>query len=197
MGEMDGRVFMGKGLKRKEGSTTLFDAADERLSCLSPVIRRASFVPHSLKYARILVTLPALWIAFIPPIADLNESHIYSPDWSGHARFHTFWLLSSSSLLSLLATFLLWKGPRAGTRESTLTSAAIVGSLLAGFFSATLFRPVYEGTLSDLEKATGASYPFDPNLLAFSFLSVLLIAGVVSALQDSTLRGASASSSGS
>ena len=134
-----------------------------------------------LRYARILVTIPAVWIAFVPPIADLNESHIYSPLWSGHARFHTFWLLSSSSLLSLFSIFLLWKGSQAGTREGTLTAAAIVGALLGGFFSATIFRPIYDGTFSDVEIATGVARSFDPNLVAFSILAIVLAAGVASA----------------
>ena len=134
---------------------------------------------RTLTYARFLVTIPAVWIAFVPPIADLNESHIFSPLWSGHARFHTFWLLTSSSLLSLFAIHLSWRGSQAGTREGILTSAGIVGALLAGFFSATLFRPLYDGTLSDLEAATGTARSFDPNLVAFSFLLVLLATGVL------------------
>ena len=136
-------------------------------------------MPRSLKYARILVTIPALWIAIVPPVADLNESHIFSPLWSGHARFHTFWLLTSSSLSSLLAIFLLWKGPQAGTREGVLTAAAIMGAILGGFFSATLFRPIYDGTLSDVEAATGVPRQFDPNFVAFSFLLIVLVVGVL------------------
>ena len=136
-------------------------------------------MPRSLEYARVLVTIPALWIAIVPPIADLNESHIFSPLWSGHARFHTFWLLTSSSLSSLLAIFLLWKGPRAGSREAVLTAAAIMGALLGGFFSAALFRPIYDGTLSDLEAATGVSRRIDPNFVAFSALLIVLVVGVL------------------
>ena len=146
-------------------------------------------MPRSLKWARFLVTIPAVWIAFVPPMADLNESHIYSPLWSGRARFHTFWLLSSSSLLSLFSIFLLWKSSQAETREGILTAAAIVGALLGGFFSATIFRPIYDGTLSDVEVATVANRQVDPNLFAFSILAILLGAGVVLAWRSAVERG--------
>jgi hypothetical protein len=54
-----------------------------------------------------------------------------------------------------------------------------MATLLGGFFSATAFRPFYEGTLSDVELATGATRSFDGNLIAFSVLAIVLAVGIL------------------
>lgn len=34
---------------------------------------------NRIKLARILVTIPALIVAFVPPVADLNATHVTNP----------------------------------------------------------------------------------------------------------------------
>ena len=128
--------------------------------------------------ARILVTIPALFVVFLPPLADLNETHILNSLWTGHARLHTVWLISSNSLLSLLALWVLWRGPRAGTREGVKTGAAIMVAILGGFLIAAAFSPLYAGSFADPNGIPLIAGVVDANLLVFSALFVLVIAAV-------------------
>ena len=124
-----------------------------------------------------------MFLAVVPAIADLSESHIFHPLWPGHARFHTVWLISTTSLSSLVAMWLLWKGPRAGTRESILVAAAILAAVLSGFFVATVSQPLYDGALSDVRSAAAAGA--EANLVAFSILAIVLAAGAMLARRSS------------
>ena len=128
--------------------------------------------------ARALVTVPALFVAVMPPIADLNETHLLNPLWTGHARLHTAWLISSNSLLSLFALWAMWRGPRAASREGILTGAAIMGAILGGFLVAAAARALYEGSFADPNGVPLVAGAIDANLLAFSVLFLLLVAAV-------------------
>ncbi len=37
---------------------------------------------------KILISLAAIITAVAPFLADWNDSHLFSPQWSPHARFH-------------------------------------------------------------------------------------------------------------
>lgn len=167
------------------GSSAELEPASHRGLAAEPliVVRQVWPVSRHIAYARLLVTVPAVWLAVVPAVADLNESHVFHPSWPGHARFHTVWLISTTSLSSLVAMWLLWRGPWADARASILVAASILAAVLAGFFVATVGRPLYDGTLSDVRPpgATG----FDANLVAFSALAIVLLAGAILARRAS------------
>ncbi|MDE0885380.1 MAG: hypothetical protein OSB70_07585 [Myxococcota bacterium] len=127
-----------------------------------------------LARARLLVTLPALFLAIVPPLVDLNETHLLNPAWTGHARLHTAWLLSSNSMISLLSLWILWRGAWAGTREAILLATALVGSILAGFFVAAASHPLYGGAFADAGGVPPILGGLDANIVIFSALSLLL-----------------------
>jgi hypothetical protein len=135
-------------------------------------------VERRIVIARILVTIPALFIAVGPPIADLNETHVLNPEWIGHARLHTVWLLSTNSLVAVLALALLWRLPLDSPRDSVLAGAALVGSVLLGFFVAAATQSAYGGSLTDPNGIAVTAGPIDANLAAFSLLSCLVVAAV-------------------
>ena len=129
--------------------------------------------------ARILVTIPAVFVAVAPPIADMNETHLLHELWTGHARLHTAWLISSNSLLSVIALWVMWRGPRASTPEGTLLGAAIMAAILGGFLIAAATRSLYGGSFADASGVPPIAGVLDGNLLAFSILFLLLIVAVV------------------
>ena len=53
--------------------------------------------------ARILFTLTTLGWSRGTVIADFNKTHATNPQWTGHARFHVVWQISSYSGFGLLA----------------------------------------------------------------------------------------------
>lgn len=128
--------------------------------------------------ARILVTIPAAFLAIGPPIADLNATHVANPLWSAHARLHTVWLLCTNSLIAVLALVLMWRQADRPTRSSVLLASLLVGSVLLGFFVAAATQSAYGGALTDPNGIPFQIGSLDANLVAFSVLFVMLAVAV-------------------
>ena len=132
-----------------------------------------------IKIARILVTMPALFLAIGPPLADFNATHATNPLWPGHARLHMVWLVCTNSLIALLALAVLWRAPQQPKSAPILLAAARVGAVLLGFFVAAATQGAYAGTLTDPNGIPFHIGPLDANLAAFSVCAALLAVGVV------------------
>ncbi len=57
--------------------------------------------------ARVLFTLTTAGWAIATVLADFNKTHATNPKWTGHARFHVVWQISSYVGFGLLAFALL------------------------------------------------------------------------------------------
>ena len=131
-----------------------------------------------IRIARILVTIPALFLAIGPPIADFNATHATNPLWPGHARLHMVWLVCTNSLIALLALAALWRTPQQPERGRLLLAATLVGAVLLGFFVAAATESAYAGTLADPNGIPFQVGPLDANLFAFSVCAALLAVAV-------------------
>src|SRR6266480_6300322 len=90
-----------------------------------------------LNIGKILISLAAIITAVAPFLADWNDSHLFSPQWSPHARFHGVVSLGMTSLLSSVALWLLWR--RSPDQDAAVTVAAMIPIAYWGpFFPATL-----------------------------------------------------------
>jgi len=136
--------------------------------------------------ARILLTLVTLGYSLVTVLADFNKTHATNPLWTAHARFHVVWQISSYVGFGLLALTLIWfPGPYA--TERLILVAAMGGIVYAAFFVSVLAMPIYGGAAYDTNGYLPFAAPvsfiakrWDVNITAFSVLSVLLIAGVLS-----------------
>jgi hypothetical protein len=91
------------------------------------------------KGARALLTVANLATMIAPPAADLNETHIFNPEWPPHARFHATGYVSMAILLGALSVWLLWR--EATDRRTAVTVAAAVPVAYWGPFFLALLVP--------------------------------------------------------
>src|SRR6266568_8633235 len=85
---------------------------------------------------KMLISLAAIITAVVPFLADWNDSHLFSKQWSPHARFHGVVSLGMTSLLSSVALWLLWR--RSPDQDAAVTVAAMIPIAYWGpFFPAT------------------------------------------------------------
>jgi hypothetical protein len=140
-----------------------------------------------LLLARILLTVMTAGYALATVIADFNATHATNPKWTGHARFHVVWQISSYVGFGLLAVALIWwPGPLALER---LYLVAIMGAIVyAAFFIALLTMPVYGGAAYDDNGYQPFPAPvplfakaWDVNTTVFC-VQLILLAGSVTAL---------------
>ena len=139
-----------------------------------------------LLLARLLFTLMTAGYAFMTILADFNATHATNPKWTGHARFHVVWQITSYIGFGLLAIALIWwPGPLAVER---LYLAATMGAIVyAAFFIALAAMPVYDGRAYDENGYQPFVAPvplfgkaWDANITAFS-VQLLLLAGGIAA----------------
>ncbi len=135
--------------------------------------------------ARILFTLTTLGWSLGTIIADFNKTHATNPKWTGHARFHVVWQITSYSGFGLMALALIWwPGPFAVGRIWLAALFSVI--VYAGFYSALFTMPVYGGKHYDQNGYKPFPAPvalfakkWDANITAFGVQMLFLVAGFV------------------
>ena len=121
---------------------------------------------------KIIVTTGTLVYGIVPAIADLNETHLFNPLWSEHARFHGAWFLAFGAGVAGTALFLIW------LRNEVFVPIVLGLVFAGGFWIATLFRAAYGGALVDTNGHTHTIAGIESNTFLFSVLSLLLLAAL-------------------
>ena len=135
--------------------------------------------------ARILFTLTTAGWAFGTVRADLNKTHATNPKWTGHARFHVVWQISSYVGFGLLAMALIWwPGPLALERLTLVAAMNVI--VFAAFFAAVIAMPLYGGASYDDNGYLPFPAPvpliakmWDVNITIVCVQVVVLAAGIV------------------
>lgn len=97
--------------------------------------------------AKVLLTIVTLGYSAIPTFFDLSDSHATNPSWTGHARYHVIWQVSSYDLIAVVALGLTWT---AGADGRGLGVPALIAlAAYGGFWIAWATRPLYGGVLRD------------------------------------------------
>lgn len=91
--------------------------------------------------SRIILTLALLPFGLLTPILELGPTHVFNPDWPGHARLHEVWQLGTNSALALLCLWLIWG--RGNLRLAATIAFIVAISFLASHFAS----PLYGGTM--------------------------------------------------
>ncbi|MEL6610414.1 MAG: DUF6640 family protein [Pseudomonadota bacterium] len=118
---------------------------------------------------KLAVTAITVFYGLVPAIADLNETHLFNPLWSDHARFHGAWFLAFTAGIAVIALFLIW------VRDDVFLPIAFGLMFVAGFWVATVFGPAYGGALVDENGYEQTVFGLDSNMFLFSVVGVLLL----------------------
>lgn len=89
----------------------------------------------------ILLALCLLPIGVLTPILEIGPTHVFNPDWPGHARVHEVWqLITNASLAGLALWFAL--------SRRDIKTASLLGLLVnSAFLVSVLLAPAYGGTM--------------------------------------------------
>ena len=134
-----------------------------------------------LMVTKILLTVATLGYSGIPTFFDWNKSHATNPTWTGHARYHVVWQVSSYDFVALIALFLIWT---AGDDAARLWTPALLAlAIFAGFWIALATRPIYGGILQDQVNGVpaihynlfGRKFSIDANVSLFTPLMLISV----------------------
>ncbi|MEO0659500.1 MAG: DUF6640 family protein [Pseudomonadota bacterium] len=118
---------------------------------------------------KIGVSVVTIFYGFVPALADLNETHLFNPLWSAHARFHGAWFLAFAAGVALISLYLMW------WRDEVLVPIFLGLMFALGFWVATVFGPAYGGALVDPNGHVQTIAGIEANMFLFSVLTLLLI----------------------
>jgi hypothetical protein len=113
--------------------------------------------------ARVFATFSILIYAVLVPILELNDTHLFNPEWPAHARVHEAWQLISNSALGLFSLWQLW------VVRNTKLAASISLLIMGGFLLAYATMGLYDGSMA-VSATRAAKEIFGLNLGLFGAL---------------------------
>ncbi len=128
--------------------------------------------------ARVLLTVATLGYSLVLAVVDFGKTHATNPLWTGHARFHVVWQVSSYIGIALIALWLTWSmGPVSKLWLAVALSAAVYG----GFFVTAFAMKLFGGALLDVNGVPpittinlgGKPVQVDANVTSFGALLAL------------------------
>lgn len=113
-------------------------------------------MPH---IGTILMTVVGITTSIGAYIADWNETHIYNPRWTPHAKFHNGQTMSMGLVLGLTTLYYLYRhAPTPDIKSHCIHTAAWTGSI---YWITQLSAYLYPGALAvDPEFGTFAPQPY-------------------------------------
>ncbi len=131
-------------------------------------------------FKKIAVTVSVILYAIIVPILEVNETHVWNPDWTPHVRIHEVWQLITNSSIGILCLWLVWF--KKETRLSSLLSLLVMG----GFLLAFLLKDSYGGSMKFLDGSEKTIFGINIGILGFGIATLFLILSHVTAKSVNT-----------
>jgi hypothetical protein len=124
--------------------------------------------------SRLIFTALAIVVAVGSHLADYNETHIFNPRWTPHAKFHGGQTLMFSILLALLSVFFAWR-----KTTDRLGAVLAVSGFAAVYWVAQAGAILYPGTAAfDPEFVTSSSYFLGVALQNYIEIVCLVLVGI-------------------
>ncbi|WP_432412469.1 hypothetical protein [Rasiella sp. SM2506] len=118
---------------------------------------------------KIAITFSVFLYAFVVPYLDINETHVWNPDWTPHARIHEVWQLITNSSIGVVCLWLVWYKKEG--RLSTLLSLIVMGGFLAAFF----LKDGYDGSMKYLDGSEKTVLGINLAVLGFGIAFLFLL----------------------
>ena len=124
-----------------------------------------------------IITFSIVLYAFAVPYLEINDTHVFNPDWTPHVRIHEVWQLITNSSIGFLCLWLVWK--KKEYKISTILSLLITG----GFLLAFLIKYTYGGSMKYLDGTEKTIAGINIGVLGFGVAFLLLLISLVKSLR--------------
>jgi hypothetical protein len=118
---------------------------------------------------KIAIIFSVFLYAIVVPYLDINETHVWNPDWTPHVRIHEVWQLITNSSIGVLCLWLVWY--KKEVQLSTLLSLIVTG----GFLLAFLLKDGYGGSMKYLDGSEKTVLGINIGVLGFGVAFLFLI----------------------
>ncbi|WP_430409399.1 hypothetical protein [Kordia sp.] len=118
---------------------------------------------------KIAITFSVFLYAVVVPYLDLNETHVWNPDWTPHARIHEVWQLITNSSIGFLCLWLVWY--KKEVQLSAVLSLIVMGGFLVAFF----IKDGYGGSMKYVDGSEKTVFGINIGILGFGIAFLFLI----------------------
>lgn len=122
-----------------------------------------------MKTKKATISLVILLYSVAVPFLEINETHVFNPDWTPHAKIHEVWQLITNSSIGILCLWLVWV--KNELKTGILLSMLVTG----GFLIAYCIQDVYGGSMKYLDGSEKAILGINIGVLGFGISFILLI----------------------
>lgn len=116
-----------------------------------------------------IITFSILLYAIAVPFLEINDTHVFNPDWTPHVRIHEVWQLITNSGIGLLCLWLVW------VKKETKISAILSLLVTGGFLLAFALKEQYGGSMKYLDGSEKTLFGINIGILGFGIAFVLLL----------------------
>tara|TARA_R110001606_G_scaffold399075_1_gene580334 strand:- start:1294 stop:1695 length:402 start_codon:yes stop_codon:yes gene_type:complete len=124
-----------------------------------------------------IITFSIILYAVAVPFLEINNTHVFNPDWTPHVRIHEVWQLITNSAIGILCLWLVWV--KNETKISTVLSLIIIG----GFLLAYILQDFYGGSMKYLDGSEKTLLGINIGVLGFGIAFILLLLTLIAAKQ--------------
>ncbi|SHJ08958.1 hypothetical protein [Aquimarina spongiae] len=123
------------------------------------------------------ITFSVILYAFAVPYLEINDTHVFNPDWTPHVRIHEVWQLLTNSGIGILCLWMIWK--KNEVLLPTILSMLITGGFLIAFF----IKDTYGGSMKYLDGSEKTLLGINIGLLGFGVAFLLLLFSLLTILK--------------
>ena len=116
------------------------------------------------------ITFSVVLYAIGVPYLEINDTHVFNPDWTPHVRIHEVWQLITNSSIGALCLWLVWY------KKETSLSAVLSLLVTGGFLLAYALQDTYGGSMKYLDGTEKTLLGVNIGVVGFglAFLLILL-----------------------
>ncbi|MDO6601841.1 hypothetical protein [Arenibacter palladensis] len=118
---------------------------------------------------RSIITFSILLYAIVVPFLEINETHVFNPNWTPHVRIHEVWQLITNSGIGLLCLWLVWV--KNEIKISGILSLLVTG----GFLIAFMLQEFYGGSMKYLDGSEKTLLGINIGALGFGMAFILVL----------------------
>lgn len=134
----------------------------------------------TLFFQRILLTLSVSVLGLLVPYLEYSPTHIFNPDWPGHAKLHDVWQLITNSTFSAAAAYLAW------TRNDLRPAARLGLVAPVAFLLSYLLMDHYGGSMVNSDGTELRFGPYNASMIMMLIVSAIL--GFLAVAQSPAVR---------
>lgn len=115
------------------------------------------------------ITFAVMLYAVAVPILEINQTHVFNPDWTPHAKIHEVWQLITNSGIGLLCLWLVW------VKKEVKITAVLSLLITGGFLIAFILKDFYGGSMKYLDGSEKTLLGINIGILGFGIASMVLL----------------------